>query len=219
MSNFNDFLSANQPCPLCQNGSVLFYETPRQTFFQCQQCEGIFLNPAQRLTPIKERMRYDLHQNDPDNSGYKAYVKPVIDKIKQNESLSAQCLDYGSGPSSVVIHQLEELGYKPKEYDPFFHPDTSVFDQNYHFITCTEVMEHFYKPLEEFQKLYNLLLPGGQIYCMTRLYDPEIDFSTWFYKNDATHVFIYTEATISYLKTFLGFKNAEIEDRLITFTK
>jgi len=123
MSSFNDFLSVNPPCPLCQNGSVNFYSNSRQTFFQCQRCEGIFLNPAQRLTPTKERMRYDLHQNDPDNSGYKAYMQPVIDKIKQNESLPAQCLDYGSGPSSVVIHQLEELGYQSKEYDPFFHPE------------------------------------------------------------------------------------------------
>ncbi len=52
---------------------------------------------------------------------------------------------------------------------------------------------------------------------MTHLYDENIDFEKWYYKNDPTHVFIYQEKTIEYIAKEFGFSSFCIENRLITF--
>ena len=80
-------------------------------------------------------------------------------------------------------------------------------------------MEHFYHPLTEFKKLYKSLLPGGKLICKTHLFEKEIDFESWYYKNDPSHVFIYQDKTIEWIKGFCDFKDAEISDRVITFSK
>jgi hypothetical protein len=53
---------------------------------------------------------------------------------------------------------------------------------------------------------------------MTHLYDSTINFEKWYYRNDATHVFIYQADTIQFIHKELGFSNVEIDKRLITFS-
>jgi hypothetical protein len=55
--------------------------------------------------------------------------------------------------------------------------------------------------------------------CMTLIYQPDINFENWFYKNDPTHVFLYQIETIQWIKNYFGFNDVFIEGRLITFTK
>jgi hypothetical protein len=53
---------------------------------------------------------------------------------------------------------------------------------------------------------------------MTHLYDPSIEFNSWYYKNDPTHVFIYQKETIEWIKQRFNFSSVAIEGRLITFS-
>ena len=80
-----------------------------------------------------------------------------------------------------------------------------------------EEVRIFHNPKKEFILLKKLLLENGKLYCMTDVYNEDIDFHNWRYKNDQTHIFIYHEKTIHWIKEQFGFLNVTIEGRLITF--
>lgn len=52
---------------------------------------------------------------------------------------------------------------------------------------------------------------------MSPLYDHDIDFKAWYYKNDPTHVFFYHPITIKFIANAYGFSDVKINDRLILF--
>ena len=78
-------------------------------------------------------------------------------------------------------------------------------------------MEHFHKPDEEFLILKGLLKPGGSLLCKTDLHHPEINFEKWYYKNDPTHVFIYTKDSCHWIAKHFGFELEFIDDRSPVF--
>jgi hypothetical protein len=53
---------------------------------------------------------------------------------------------------------------------------------------------------------------------MTDIYNENIDFHKWYYKNDLTHVFIYHKKTIEWIKNNIGFDDVFIDERLIVFS-
>lgn len=110
---------------------------------------------------------------------------------------------------------LSERGYRTACYDPFFFNSPELLEDRYDFVFCSEVIEHFYAPAVEFARLYSLLRPGGSLFCMTHLYSPEIDFSSWYYKNDETHVFFYQKQTMEYIARRFGFSACTIQGRII----
>ena len=126
-------------------------------------------------------------------------------------------LDFGSGPDSSVSRILSESGLNLDQYDIFFKNDKALLNKKYDFITACEVIEHFRKPDNEFTLLKNLLKSDGKLYCMTYIYDPSIDFSKWYYKNDITHFFIYQKKTIETLSGIIGFSKFQITGRIIVF--
>ena len=127
-------------------------------------------------------------------------------------------LDYGAGTGPVITKLLSDAGFIVKLYDPFFHPYPAVLDGSYDFIVCCEVIEHFHKPAAEFNKLYNLLNPGGALFCMT---DPltDGDFDKWYYKDDPTHVLFYDQQNLEWIKSNTGFSGLMTYDRLIILKK
>ncbi|HPA59829.1 MAG TPA: methyltransferase domain-containing protein [Synergistales bacterium] len=46
-------------------------------------------------------------------------------------------------------------------------PDERVFRNEYDFIICSEVAEHSHSPGKEFEKMHDLLRPGGILVVMT----------------------------------------------------
>jgi SAM-dependent methyltransferase len=177
----------------------------------------VFLNPNQRLERKNEEERYQKHNNDIHSKGYQKFVKPMVVAVKLRFSPSHSGLDYGAGPGPVVSYLLENLGYSITKYDPFFFPSTDVLNRKFDFIICSEVAEHFYNPYLEFQKLKGLLKPNGALLCFTELFNDEITFDTWHYKNDETHVFFYHPKAIDFITNEFYFSNAIIEDRLVVF--
>lgn len=165
----------------------------------------------------KEKLRYETHNNDVNDAGYQNFVSPITMAILENFTQDDSGLDFGAGTGPVITKVLKDNNFGIKAYDPFFHNNPKLLDKKYDYIACCEVMEHFYSPKKEFALLKNILRKGGVLYCMTDIYDQSIDFNTWYYKNDPTHVFIYQRETIIWIKNKFNFSNVNIKGRLITF--
>ena len=128
-------------------------------------------------------------------------------------------LDFGSGTGPVISSMLIEKGYDIVQYDPFFAPDQNVLNNMYDYIVSCEVYEHFHNPKKEINSLIPLLNANGVLLIMTMLYSDQINFNTWYYRNDPTHVFIYRKETMEYIANE---KNLEIDiltDRFIVLRK
>lgn len=207
----------SQKCPLCNAQSQIFYENKKQLFYQCSNCKGIFINKNLRLNFQDEKLRYETHNNDVFDERYQKFVSPITKAILDNFSKDHLGLDFGAGTGPVISKILKDNSFSIMQYDPFFHKNPELLDHKYHYIACCEVIEHFYDPKKEFALLKDLLLKGGKLYCMTEIYDQNIDFSKWYYKNDPTHVFIYHKRTIDWINNEFGFSNVNINGRLITF--
>ncbi len=199
-------------CQLCNAKSTLFY---KDEFYKCSCCKAIFRPKEKLLDNEKEKQRYDSHTNDANDLGYQNFVKPITNSIL-NEFKSADIgLDFGCGKDSPIVKILEENSYKIAKYDIFFYDDKKNLEQKYDYIACCEVIEHFYTPKKEFELLKSLLKDSGVLYLMTGIYSDEMDFSKWWYKNDLTHVFIYTKETLYWIKKEFGFKDIKIEKNFI----
>jgi len=81
------------------------------------------------------------------------------------------------------------------------------------------VIEHFYHPREEFERLFSLLKNGGRLYLMTAMYHEDRDFSIWYYKEDPTHVFFYHQEAFNYIAKTFDVRLVEIDKRCIVFEK
>ncbi len=189
------------------------------TFFNCDACGVVFRDPQTFLNRTSEKSRYDKHKNDIKNKGFQNSVRPLFDRVLNHFPSSAKGLDYGCGNGPVAASMLQKEGYNITLYDPFYMPDKTVLEKTYDFIVCNEVMEHFYDPFNEFQKLNSLLKQNGLLICQTGILSDTIDFDNWYYKNDPTHVVFYTQTSIAWIKEHLGFSSVEVDKNLITFQK
>jgi len=205
-------------CPLCNGKSNTFYQQNKRHFFQCSTCFGIFLNPELRLDSSKEIIRYQLHKNDVEDINYQKFVLPITTAVQRDFTKEDKGLDFGAGTGPVISKVLEDAKFQIAKYDPFFHNQPLLLESTYNYIACCEVMEHFYHPKKEFDLLKKLLKPNGKLYCMTVLFDDSFDFHDWYYKNDPTHVFIYHQKTIQWIKENIGFSKVIIDGRLITYS-
>lgn len=194
-------------CILCQNLAELFYtdEKNGQQYYCCGTCDLRFVDPNIRLNAADERDRYILHNNDISDPGYQKFVEPLYQIITANIPVDAKGLDYGCGEGPVLTHLLKKQGYDVALYDPFFCDEKSALDKQYDFIFCIEVIEHFYHPAQEMKKLKQMLMPGGPLLFMTLMYNKDIDFSTWFYRKDPTHVCFYSDQTFQWIQQTFGF--------------
>jgi len=205
-------------CPLCLNTSLDEYDAIAGIFYlQCIKCGSVFKRPEYFPTLAEERARYLLHENNPDNAGYQAFVMPLVNSVLKSVPNLAVGLDFGAGTGPVAAKILEKKGYKLTLYDPFFHPNKDALNTTYDFIICCEVIEHFHRPHEEFQLLRKLLKPGGTLFCMTYLLPNKSVFKDWYYKNDPTHVIFYAERSIKWIQSSFNFSEVKIDGRLIIF--
>ncbi|MFB9155210.1 class I SAM-dependent methyltransferase [Vibrio gallaecicus] len=187
-------------CPLCHHDDVNHYfEDKRREFLQCQQCELVFVNPRQRLAASEEKAQYDLHENDPNDAGYRRFLSRIAEPLTGKISSNSHGLDFGCGPGPTLSIMLEEAGHTMDLYDIYYHPETSVLEKTYDFMTATEVIEHLYQPDKVWQQWLNLVKPKGWIGLMTKLVIDVDAFAGWHYKNDPTHVVFFSRQTFQFL--------------------
>lgn len=188
-------------CPLCHSHNVdEFHQDQRRQYFRCGECVLIFADPAARLSPDAEKAHYDLHENNPDDVGYRRFLDrlaaPLLTRLGE---LSLQGLDFGSGPGPTLSLMLADAGHEMAIYDPYFAADPAVLDTEYDFVTCTEAIEHFYQPAKEWGLLLGMVKPSGWLGLMTKLATDADAFAQWHYKNDPTHVSFFSRETFHYL--------------------
>ena len=207
-------------CPLCEDRAVAHYWSDRQRdYLQCGHCQLVFVPPGQQLSPAQEKSHYDLHENDPGDQRYRAFLSrlctPLMDKLVRG----SRGLDFGAGPGPTLSVMLQEAGFDVAIYDIYYAPDTSVLARRYDFITATGVVEHLSRPGEVLGHLWTVLEPGGWLGLMTKLVRDKAAFERWHYKNDLTHISFFSFVTMDYLRTRWGASIERPDSDVIFFRK
>jgi len=190
----------NPACPVCRGQATRpFISVDARRYWRCSDCLATYLDPSQRPDRAQEKAEYDQHHNGIDDSGYRAFLKPAVDRLTERLRPGAEILDYGCGPGPALAAMLNERGYRVSTFDPIYQADASVLDRPYDAITCTEVVEHLHDPAAEFERLDALLRPGGWLIVMTRFQTDDSRFAGWHYRRDPTHVVFYRPQTFELL--------------------
>ncbi|MDY6815601.1 MAG: class I SAM-dependent methyltransferase [Pseudomonadota bacterium] len=192
-------------CPLCLEGHPEFFrQIGTRIYLRCSTCQATIMTPQSRLSAGEERHIYELHENDPEDAGYRRFLSKLANPLTERLPPGAEGLDFGCGPGPALAGMLEEAGFAMALYDPFFHPDKASLARSYDFITCTEVVEHLHEPAEAFSLLDRLLRPGGWLGIMTCFQTDDERFDNWHYRRDPTHVVFYRQATFEWLARKYG---------------
>lgn len=212
-------------CPLCLSVDVghvcheaIRFESERD-YYRCMGCDLIFVPPNQLLTPQEEKHRYDQHENDPDDSRYLAFLSQLANPVLELVPPQSVGLDFGSGPGPAMQHLFEPLGHLVRLYDPLYHPDQRVFSQTFDFIVASETAEHLSNPRQEFLRCWKSLKEGGIFGIMTLRHSPAIQFESWHYRMDDTHVCFYSDITFQYIAALLNAKLDIVSDRVVILFK
>lgn len=192
-------------CPLCGSAETAFYHRDeRRDYRHCRRCDLVFVPPAFRLSPAEERAVYDRHENSPEDPGYRRFLSRLFEPLRERVSPGARGLDFGAGPGPTLSVMFEEAGHPMAIYDPFYAPDAGVLEEEYDFITATEVVEHLFTPGEVLAHLAGRLRPGGWLGLMTKRTTTREAFPRWHYILDPTHVGFFSEASFQWLADELG---------------
>ncbi len=188
-------------CHICGQVTESFIdEKTNITYYHCNNCEYIFKSPEcyQDLTTQKER--YNLHENDENDTGYQAYFQRFLDFILPLLDKPKTALDFGCGRSSLLASLLKKEGIDCDYYDPIYHPDTLIETKKYGLIVSTEVFEHLHQPREVFESLLDRLEEGGYLALQTQFHPNDVGgFKKWYYHQDPTHIVFFTAKTFSVL--------------------
>ncbi|MFN4088375.1 MAG: class I SAM-dependent methyltransferase [Alphaproteobacteria bacterium] len=192
-------------CPVCRAPAPLrFVRVDGADYWRCAACEARFLDPGQRLPRADEHAHYRRHRNDPDDPAYRRFLSRLAGPLLDRLAPCRRGLDYGCGPGPALAAMLGEAGHEVALYDPLFRPDPAVLRRRYDFVTCTETVEHFHHPADEFDRLGDLLRPGGTLAVMTCFQTDDAAFANWHYRRDPTHVVFYREATLRRVAALRG---------------
>ncbi len=190
----------NLKCPLClQTNHRFFAQDAQRIYRECFTCKMVFVPPQYFLSSVKERKRYDLHTNSPNDNNYRTFLRRMLVPMLERIAVESKGLDFGSGPGPTLSLMFEEHGHDMQIYDHFYAHDEDVFERQYDFITATEVLEHLHRPFAELQRLWQTLKPGGYLGMMTSRYDAVDDFNRWHYKLDPTHVCFFSTQSFVWL--------------------
>lgn len=170
-------------------------------YYRCPNCDLIFVEEEHFLDHESERERYEKHNNSLDNPGYVKFLKDFIrqaglDRLKHVD----RALDFGCGPGPVLKVLLNRLDMEVDIYDQYFFPERTFEEKRYDLITCTEVFEHLKNPLDTLYLLENLLAGGGLLAIKTLFHSPSIDFNSWWYRKDPTHICFFSPLTFMWVE-------------------
>ena len=190
----------NHTCPLCGHTSIVPYhrDTVRD-YLNCRTCNLVFVPPTQHLSAVDEKACYDLHDNRPDDPGYRRFLDRLFTPLNERLAPNSRGLDFGCGPGPALAQMFAAAGHAVALYDPYYAPDDSVLSARYDFITLSEVAEHLAEPGKELDRLWNGLAAGGWLGVMTKRVRDQEAFKTWHYISDPTHIAFFSEATFQWL--------------------
>jgi 2-polyprenyl-3-methyl-5-hydroxy-6-metoxy-1,4-benzoquinol methylase len=183
-------------CIVCDSNLIsVFTVIDNKKYWSCRSCLAKFLDKDNRIDRDSEKDRYLQHDNRIKDIAYRGFLSRLATPLKKKLLKGYKGLDYGCGHGPALADILRSDGFDVDLYDPFFFPNKDVLYKKYDFITCTEVVEHFFNPLKEFTILNNLLNQGGWLGVMTSFLIKDELFESWYYRKDPTHVVFYAEKT------------------------
>lgn len=197
-------MSAALACPLCQHVTEWLatdqrpHVAPRE-YWHCPQCQLVHVPAQFQLPPAAEKALYDVHENDPNDAGYRQFLAQLITPLSEHLQTGAQGLDYGCGPGPALMHMCHEQGFKCAGFDIYYANKPELLTQSYDFITSTEVFEHLRQPAEVLQLILSCLRPQGLLGIMTKPWTADTDFGRWHYANDPTHICFYHHSTLRFI--------------------
>lgn len=207
-------------CPLCEGEEVeAFADVEGRPYLRCPVCALTFLHQGHHLDPARERARYETHENDPSDLGYRSFLDRLARPLVRRLEPGMEGLDYGAGPGPTLSLMLSERGFPTAIWDPFFAPDPAALQRTYDFVTCTETAEHFFRPGEEFRRLDDLLRTPGWLAVMTRILEEDEGFETWWYVRDPTHVCFYRRETLAWIADAHGWALSRPSPTVALFRK
>lgn len=187
-------------CPMCRSGrGVDFFVDRWRRYLRCDVCRLIFVPPEFHLSLAGEKAEYDLHENSPDDPGYRKFLGRLFEPVNDRIAAGSTGLDFGSGPGPTLSVMFEEAGHDVEIYDPFYSPDETPLTRQYDFVTASEVVEHFRNPADDLQRLWSCVKPGGLLGIMTKQVIDQASFANWHYKNDPTHISFFSRETFNWL--------------------
>lgn len=208
-------------CPLChKDQAYMHFEDIKshRVFYICQICDLIFQDRLGLMSIKEEKKRYENHENHLLDEGYRQFLEPSVQAIKQFYQPSLSGLDYGCGPYPALAQILLEQQIEVDIYDPLFFPKkdfSKTCSKKYDFLVSTEVVEHFYDVSKQWQKMFSCLKEKAQVIIMTQRHSELINFPQWHYWRDETHVSFYSEKTLSWIAQKWRFECAFIHDRVV----
>ncbi|WP_428087160.1 class I SAM-dependent methyltransferase [Candidatus Thioglobus sp.] len=198
-------MNQEHSCILCASSQTRpYYSNENSSYLRCLQCELVFLTQSFHLNNTDEKSRYDSHQNNPNDAGYRKFLSNVFKPVEKYIKPNAKGLDFGSGPGPTLSLMFEEKGYQVDLFDKYYANNKAVFTKTYDFITATEVAEHLAEPGQELDRLYGMLNVGGVLAIMTSMLHEQIDFSAWYYKDDPTHICFFNQFSMKHLANQWG---------------
>ena len=211
-------------CPLCQQAASPLMRVKEIIFCACETCGLRFKNKAYFPNPADEKAQYDCHENNAYDAGYRRFLGTLTQPLSQVLPQGAQLLDFGSGPvatgqTPTLAMMMQEQGFAASFYDPFYHDDPACLTQDYDAVTATEVIEHFHYPRNMFDRLDKLIRPGGWLAVMTAVYNDTVDFATWHYHRDPTHVAFYRAETFHWIAHHYGYTLNQPHKNVALFQK
>ncbi len=211
-------------CRLCGSTDtrLLFTGDARshdRDFHHCAECDLVFVPDRFLLNPAEERERYLLHDNDPEDEGYREFLSRLLDEVEPLLKPGAEGLDYGCGKPPVLAMMLREQGFEAEGWDLFFSPDSTPLERTYDFVTCSETAEHFRRPLVEFERFDRLLRPGGVLGVMTKMLGDWDRFEDWHYHYDATHICFYSPRVMRWIAQRFGWAVSFPRETVTIFRK
>lgn len=206
-------------CPLCSSATKQYHQDRRRVYYQCQCCRLVFVLPEAFLSLAEEKAVYDLHQNAPDDAGYRKFLSRISRPLHKRLRPASRGLDFGSGPGPTLSVMFEQLGHSMAIYDPFYAPDGSALAKEYDFVTATEVVEHLRRPQVSLNRMWRRVKPGGYLGIMTKLVIDRAAFANWHYKNDDTHICFFSRETFAWLAHVWGTAPLFVSKDAILFRK
>ncbi len=206
-------------CPLCGGTSSEFHHDRLRRYERCTECRLVFVPPEFHPSPADERAVYELHENSPDDFGYRRFLSRTADAITARLPRGSSGLDFGSGPGPTLSVMLTEVGYAMALYDPFFAPDESPLDRTYDFVAATEVVEHLRRPKQSLATMWRCTRPGGILAIMTKMVIDREAFTRWHYKDDPTHVCFFSVDTFAWLGAKLHAQPEFVGDDVVLFER
>ena len=186
-------------CKICGSEHLKEITAYNQKYYNCEDCNFIFIDENHLISKEEELEEYELHENTIENEGYvRMFERFMEEGLYPYVNPPKRVLDFGCGPGPVLSELMKRKGYEVEVYDIFYAPQKpeGTFDM----VTSTEVFEHFINPSKDIELIVSFMKKGAYLSVMTQ-YHPKDDekFAKWWYNREPSHISFYTEETFEYI--------------------